>query len=52
MFNPFERPAEAILAGGLLQNELTVSFTPYEIKTYRFYDGKAEETDITEKPLG
>ena len=52
MFNPFERQAEAILAGGLLQNELTVSFTPYEIKTYRFYDGKAEETDITEKPLG
>ena len=35
----------------LIGKELTVRFTPYEIKTLRLYDDKAEENYITEKPL-
>lgn len=50
-FNPFENAVEALINSPLIGKELALKFTPYEIKTLRLYDGKAEENYITEKPL-
>ncbi len=51
LFNPFENAVEALINSPLIGKELALKFTPYEIKTLRLYDGKAEENYITEKPL-
>ena len=51
LFNPFEEQAETIIDCCLLKEKLTVSLTPYEIKTIRLRDGRAEEASLTEKAL-
>lgn len=51
LFNPFEEQAETIIDCCLLKEKLTVSLTPYEIKTIRLRDGRAEEASLIEKAL-
>lgn len=51
LFNPFDRSAECNVEAYYLKVKADISFTPYEVKTFRIVDGKMEECMITEDEL-